>query len=459
MQDLKLLGIEVQRVTYTSGYFEELYKLCQQLISDGNAYAEDTPPAIQKKDRKKRLASKCRERPAADSLTILDEMRRGTDFGRKHCIRARIKFDSSNGAMRDPIVYRFPNMGADGAPQPHHRTGNAWHIYPTYDFACPLVDSIEGVTHALRTTEYTDRNDQYDWFLNALNLRKVHIWDFARINFIRTFLSKRKLAKVVDSGRVSGWDDPRMPTVRGILRRGLQVNTLREFMLKQGPSRNTVTMNWTILWAMNKKLIDPVAPRHTAVMTKDAVLVTVVGASDMPVQQVRAKHPKNPAVGTKTVVFADCVQIDQVDAITFTEGEEITLMGWGNAFVRRNEKTESGVVAEIQVELNLDGDVAKTDKKVHWLATKGCDLVSAELWEFDYLLTKDKLEKGDELDALLKENTSCMASAVLDSNCSCLREGDVIQLERKGYYRVDKEMGKGPGGTAVLFKIPTGGTK
>jgi glutamyl-tRNA synthetase len=137
-----------------------------------------------------------------------------------------------------------------------------WNIYPTYDFACPVVDSIEGVTHALRTTEYADRNAQYQLFLETLKLRPVQLWDFARINFIRTFLSKRKLTKAVDSGIVAGWDNPRMPTVRGILRRGLTVPALREFMLKQGPSRNAVTMDWTILWAINKKAIDPVAPRH-----------------------------------------------------------------------------------------------------------------------------------------------------------------------------------------------------
>lgn len=457
VDDLCVLGISPQRVTYTSDYFEELYELCKKLISSGKAYAEDTDPKIQNLDRRNRLPSKCRDRPTTESLAIFEEMKAGTDFGKKHCIRARITFDSSNGSLRDPIIYRFPSWEADETPQPHHRTGWAWQIYPTYDFACPLVDSIEGVTHALRTTEYADRNDQYYWFLEALNMRSVHLWDFARISFIRTFLSKRKLLKVVDSGKVSGWDDPRMPTVRGILRRGLTVDALRQFMLEQGPSRNVVFMDWTILWSMNKKIIDPIAPRHTAVISMNAVSVIIAGGPEAPRQESRPKHPKNPAIGTKLLTFAPKIIIDQEDAASFRDDEEITLMGWGNAYVRRIVKADDGIVTALECELHLDGNVSKTDKKVHWLAAQGTDLGQAELWEFDYLLLKDKLEKEDELEKYLNPVTSKMEYAMVDSNCAALAEGSIIQLERKGYFRVDRAVGHGPKGRLVLFKIPTGG--
>ena len=149
-------------------------------------------------------------------------------------------------------------------------------MYPTYDFACPIVDSHEGVTHALRTNEYRDRNPQYQWMIEALGIRPVQIWDFSRLNFIYTLLSKRKLHWFVDSGFVRGWDDPRFPTVRGIRRRGLTVEALRQFMLAQGPSQAIVSLEWDSLWTLNKKVIDPVAPRFWAIAKEDIAVPDVV---------------------------------------------------------------------------------------------------------------------------------------------------------------------------------------
>ena len=454
IHDLQLLNIKADRVTHTSDYFQQLYDTCEQMIKDGNAYADDTDPEIQSQDRKNRLASKRRDRPAEESLAVFRLMKAGLDGGKGNCIRAKIQYDSSNGAMRDPVIYRFPNWkGAE--PAPHHRTGWTWNIYPTYDFACPVVDSLEGVTHALRTTEYADRNAQYDWFLKALKIRHVNLWDFARINFIRTFLSKRKLTKVVDTGRVDGWDDPRMPTVRGILRRGLTPAALREFMLKQGPSRNLVLMDWTTIWALNKKILDPIVPRYVAVDKKDAVIAKITGGPAAPYDEDRPKHPKNPDVGTKRVRFSSELLLDQVDAASFAPDEEITLMTWGNAIVKDLNKNATPIT-EIGLQLHLEGDFKKTDKKVTWLATNPGKLVEAELWEFDYLITKDTLEKEDELDDFLASNTATMKEALCDPGVGTLKEGEFLQLERKGYYRVDKAVGQGPGGRAVLFQIPTG---
>ncbi|KAK4103989.1 hypothetical protein N658DRAFT_514005 [Parathielavia hyrcaniae] len=421
LHDLHLLGIKPDRVTYTSDYFQQLYEICERMIADGNAYADDTDPDVQKEDRLNRLPSKRRDRPPAESLAILQEMKDGTDFGRRHCIRARITFDSLNGAMRDPVVYRFPEFeqskdedGDKEVSQPiaHHRTGWAWHIYPTYDFACPVVDNIEG------------------------------FWDFARINFIRTFLSKRTLTKVIETGIVLGWDDPQMPTVRGILRRGLTAPALREFMLRQGPSRNAVTMDWTILWATNKKAIDFVAPRHTAVETEQLVVATIIrGGLAAPYTEEKPKHHKNAAVGTKSA-----------DAASFSPGEEITLMGWGNAIVR--DIAQSGTTAGSPV-------TGKTEKKVTWLAKeeegRRSSLIEAELWTFDYLLTKDTLGKDDTLDDFLATDTATMTEALCDANMATVEANTIIQLERKGYFRVDKAAGQGPRGKAVLFKISTGG--
>jgi glutamyl-tRNA synthetase len=347
------------------------------MIKEGHAYADDTPQEKMRDERMKGIASECREKCAEESLAIFEEMKEGTEKGQTFCIRAKMSVDNPNKAMRDPVIYRC------NVEDPHHRTGTTWKMYPTYDFACPIIDAHEGVTHALRTTEYADRNAQYQWFLDTMKLRQVHMWDFARMNFIRTFLSKRKLTKLVESGKVWGWDDPRMPTIRGVRRRGMTIAALRDFILKQGPSRNIVVMDWTNFWAANKKVIDPIAPRHTAVEEEHAVKATVINGPAEPYTEGKPKHAKNAAVGLKKVVYSKDLIFDQEDAKSFKVDEEITLMNWGNAFVRKIEG-DGTVVAHLELELHLDGDVKATEKKVTWLSTAQ-DLVKADLYDFDYL--------------------------------------------------------------------------
>ncbi|KAI0599244.1 glutamyl-tRNA synthetase [Biscogniauxia sp. FL1348] len=454
IEDLALMGIKPDVVTYTSDYFDHLYETCLKLIKEGHAYADDTDVDTMREERGKGIASKRRDRTVEENLAIFEEMKNGTEEGLKNCIRAKISVDNKNKAMRDPVIYRCnPN-------DPHHRTGTKYKMYPTYDLACPVVDSLEGVTHALRSTEYTDRNPQFQWFLDTLKLRQVYMWDFSRMNFIKTFLSKRKLAKLVDNGKVWGWDDPRMPTIRGIRRRGMTIPALRDFILKQGPSRNIVSMDWAAFWATNKKEIDPVAPRHTAILKKDTVKVTVKGEGvpSAPRSEDKPLHPKNPAVGTKKVAFSNELILDQEDAKSFKDGEEITLMQWGNAFVR-DIASGGDTIPSLTCELNLQGDVRSTDKKVTWLSPQGQELVDAELWDFDYLITKDKLEEDDELEKFLNPTTATMEEAWCDEGVSKLKKDDIIQLERKGYYRVDKAYGEGGEKKIVLFCIPTGKNK
>ncbi|KAI1842137.1 hypothetical protein JX266_011670 [Neoarthrinium moseri] len=454
IEDLALMGVKPDFVSYTSDYFDHLYDTCLGLIKSGHAYADDTDVETMRDERGKGVASKRRERTVEENLAIFEQMKQGAEDGLKNCIRAKISVDNPNKAMRDPVIYRCNVNDA------HHRTGRKWNIYPTYDLACPVVDSLEGVTHALRSTEYTDRNPQFQWFLDTLKLRQVHMWDFARMNFIRTFLSKRKLAKLVDTGRVWGWDDPRMPTIRGVRRRGMTIPALRDFILKQGPSRNVVVMDWTSFWAANKKEIDPVAPRHTAILAKDAVKVAIMGdeAPATPHTEDKPKHPKNPAIGTKKVAFSKELILDQADAALFKNDEEITLMQWGNGFVRAIASGEP--ITSITVELNLKGDVRSTEKKVTWLSTEGQKLVKAELWEFDYLITKDKLEEDDDLEKFLNPTTATMDEAWCDEGVKDLKKDDIIQLERRGYYRVDKGVDEGEDkGKIVLFAIPTGKAK
>ncbi|KMU85210.1 glutamyl-tRNA synthetase [Coccidioides immitis H538.4] len=446
--DLSLLGITPDKTSFSSDYFQEMYEYCVQIIKDGKAYADDTEKEQMQYERREGIASKNRDATVEQNLARFAEMKTGSPEGQRWCIRAKISVDDVNKALRDPVIYRC-NL------QPHHRTGSTWKIYPTYDFCVPILDSLEGVTHALRTTEYGDRNAQYAWMQEALGLRKVHIWDFSRLNFVRSVLSKRKLTQIVDQGTVWGWDDPRMPTIRGIRRRGMTVPALREFILKQGPSKNIVNQDWSKFWATNKKYIDPVAPRHTAIDKECMVEAKVQGAEGVTSAE-KPRHAKNPDVGMKKVVYSNTILLDQVDAKSFKEGEEITLMNWGNAFVRKiHVDSSSGKVTGLDLELHLAGDVKKTEKKVTWLS-KDQELVPVTTYDFDYLITKDKMEKDDEINAILNPKTETRTEVLADCNVASLVEGDIIQFERKGYFRVDRPYKDGQ--PAVLFNIPTGQT-
>lgn len=278
------------------------------------------------------------------------------------------------------------------------------------------------------------------------------------MNFIRTFLSKRKLTKLVDEGRVWGWDDPRFPTIRGIRRRGMTIDALREFILKQGPSRNIVNLDWTLFWATNKKYIDPVAPRHTAIDKEHAVIANVKGARAAPFTEEKPKHGKNSQLGTKKVAFSPTIIIEQSDAKSFKEDEEITLMSWGNAIVRKISHSMNplnhSIVTGLELELHLQGDFKATKQKVTWLSTHGQELIPVELVDFDYLINKDIIEKDDEVDECLNDHTEFLTEALADENVADLKENDIIQFERKGYFRVDRPLIHGK--PAVLFNIPTG---
>lgn len=343
--DMARLGLRYERITYTSDYFEQLADCAQRMIGAGYLYADDTPVERMREERMAGTPSARRERPVAETTAIFQEMLAGTEEGQRHCLRVKLDMSAANKALRDPVVYRC-NL------QPHWRTGERHKCYPTYDFACPFVDALEGVTHALRTSEYKDREAQFYQILELQQkvwqgLPNVFIWDYARLAFIYTVLSKRKLTWFVDNGIVDGWDDPRMPTVQGIMRRGLRIEALREFILGQGASKNMTYQEWDKIWTINKKLIDPVCPRHTAVETQNKVLVTLTNGPAELQSVTVPKHAKYAAAGNKIQQRSDRIWWDQADAAAVSEGEEVTLMGWGNAIVRAITKAADGTVEGI----------------------------------------------------------------------------------------------------------------
>lgn len=448
LQDLELLNIRGDKISHTSDYFDQIYELAIQIIKSGKAYADDTEQAQMREERGQGIASAHRDDSVEDNLRHFEEMKTGSPEGVRWCVRAKISVDSQNKALRDPVIYRCNLI-------PHHRTGDAWKIYPTYDFACPIVDSLEGVTHALRTNEYRERNAQYQWMIKALGIRGVDIWDFSRLNFIYTLLSKRKLHWFVDSGIVKGWDDPRFPTIRGIRRRGLTVDALSQFMLAQGPSQAIVSLEWDSIWAINKKVIDPVAPRFWAIVKEKSVSVTINGGPPAPEVKTLPLHKKNPDVGEKKTLYTSTILVEQEDAVSFEDQEEITLMDWGNAIVRSKTTGPSGDVTSLTMDLHLEGDFRKTKKKITWLAqpSKDYPLVDVTLLDYDYLITKKKLEETDDVKDFVTPVSEFREEAFADANVNTLTKGDIIQFERKGYFIFD---GTAEDGKLEFIRIPDG---
>ncbi|KAL4439440.1 hypothetical protein ABPG77_008769 [Micractinium sp. CCAP 211/92] len=455
--DIQRLGLRFEKISYTSDYFPQLKECGERMIKAGMLYADDTPVEQMREERMVGTESRCRGRSVEENLRLWGEMFAGSEEGLKNCMRVKLDMSAANKALRDPVAFRC-NLTH------HWRTGHTYKCYPTYDFACPFVDAYEGVTHALRTSEYKDREAQFYMILKLQQqvwpeLPHVHIWDYARLSFVYTVLSKRKLTWFVQNGIVDGWTDPRMPTVQGMLRRGLQLEALKEFILSQGASKNVTYQEWDKIWSINKRVIDPVCPRHTAVETDGRVPVTLSNGPATAEFVEMPRHAKHPPAGTKQQMRSSSIWIDQADAQAIAEGEEVTLMGWGNCIMRRVHKDGSGVVTGIDGELHLEGDFKKTKLKLTWLAQSD-DCPAMELQHFGYLVTKRKLEEEDSFEDHVNRHSKTVTLAVGDANMRSLKQGEVIQLERKGYFIVDVPFSpEQPQQPMVLFNIPDGRAK
>ncbi|QDZ20551.1 glutamate--tRNA ligase [Chloropicon primus] len=455
LQDLKSLGIEADQTSYTSDHFPQLLDLAEKMIKKGFLYADDTPVEKMREERMEGINSVRRDRSVEENLKIFKEMQDGTEEGQKHCIRVKLDMQNLNKALRDPVCFRC-NL------TPHHRTGTTYKVYPTYDFACPFVDSFEGVTHALRTNEYKDREDQFQWILKLQRevlpkLPKVNIWEFSRLNMVNTVMSKRKLQWFVDTGKVSSWTDPRFPTVQGLLRRGLTVPALRDFILQQGASKNTTNQSWDKIWTLNKKLVDPVCARHTAVISEKMVPVELVNGPAEPQVETVLRHKKNPATGKKSMTKLNRILIDYADAKVLSKGEEVTFMSWGNCFIEDIKVNGAGEITGLVGKLNPGGDFKTTKLKLTWLADIQ-DNVNVRLVYYDHLITKKKIEEGDNFEDLVNTKSKVETMAIADGNCRNLQKSEIIQFERKGYFIVDEPYMK-ESKPIVLNYIPDGRTK
>lgn len=449
-RDMNSLQLDFDSFSYTSDHFELMLRFAEKLIRDGLAYCDKTPSEEMQKRRFDGTASDFREIAVDESLRLWEEMKRGSEEGQLTCLRAKISVDDPNKCMRDPVIYRV------NVKDEHHRTGTKYKVYPTYDFACPIVDSVEGITHALRTTEFLDRNNQYWWFCDKLGLRKPELYDFSRLRLQYSIMSKRHLQWFVEEGLVEGWFDPRFPTVQGLMRRGLRPDALRKFILDQGPSRRNNYQEWSKIWAVNKQFIEPIAKRFHAVHADDAVTVQIVNFApkysfyalrDVPL------HAKNADLGTKQVLYRPEVLIDSSDFKQMEEhglkvGDKLTLMTWGNMQIEAIDYAAQTLALRHMPD---DTDYSGT-LKITWVG-KSRTVKRVRTCYFGHLITKDILGPDDDFKDFVNKNSLKTFDAYVQGNIlQYIKPKETLQLERWGFYYFDRL----ENGIPILHYVPEG---
>uniref|UniRef100_A0AC35UFV8 Glutamate--tRNA ligase n=1 Tax=Rhabditophanes sp. KR3021 TaxID=114890 RepID=A0AC35UFV8_9BILA len=448
-EDLKTLNIVPDRWTHSSDHFDLLSELCEKCLREGKAFVDDTDSETMRNEREARQESANRNNSVAKNLALWEEMKKGSDVGVKNCVRIKIDMKSNNGALRDPTIYRCK-------PETHIKTGDKYKVYPTYDFTCPVVDSLEGVTHALRTTEYEARDDQYYFICEALGIRKPYIWSYARLNMTHTLMSKRKLTCIVDEGIVCGWNDPRLPTVRGVMRRGLTVEALKTFIIAQGGSRSVVTMDWTKIWAFNERVIDPVSPRYTGLTKDGLVVVSVTNCSNETNKDVDL-HPKNPDLGKKVVVASKQIYVEQEDAKLMKEGDIVTFMHWGNMNITKIVK-KGDTVQCMECSFDVDNTDFKNTLKVTWLAMSSNEkTVTLSCSFYDYIISKDILSKEDDWKQFINKDSHHVVEMMGEHSFQNMKKGDIVQIQRKNFFICDEDYNRNDN-SVKLIAIPGRGS-
>ena len=450
-EDVQWLGFSwADRKFYASDYFPRLYEYAVELIKRGKAFVCDLS-AEEIRDYRGTLTepgkeSPYRNRSVAENLDLFQRMKEGEFPDGSHVLRAKIDMTAPNITMRDPVLYRI-------AHTTHHRTGNAWCIYPMYDFAHPLSDAIEGITHSVCTLEFEEHRPLYDWVLDSLdfnvNTRPRQI-EFARLNLSNTVMSKRKLRQLVEGGYVSGWDDPRMPTISGLRRRGYTASALRDFCDRIGVAKSNSVVDVAMLEHCIREDLNVKAPRLMAVLEPLKVVIT-----NYPAEQTEyllaENHPNRD--DRRYVPFSREIYIEQEDFaenppkkfFRLKPGGEVRLK---HAYIIRCDevvKDDAGNIMELHCSYDAESKQggATAGRKVkgtlHWVAA--ATAVSAEVRLYDYLLKTD--ENGnvpeDFLSVLNPASLRIISQAQLEPSARWVGKGTHFQFLRKGYFCVDQD--------------------
>ncbi len=452
IRDVKWLGFDWEdRLYYASDYYERLYQYAIALIRKGKAYVCDLD-ADQIREYRGTLTEPGRESPfrnrsVEENLDLFERMRAGEFADGTRVLRAKIDMSSPNVTMRDPIMYRIKKEN-------HYRTGDKWCIYPMYDFAHCLSDFIEGITHSICTLEFENNRPLYDWFLNELveDARPRQI-EFARLNLSYTVMSKRKLLELVETGVVSGWDDPQMPTLSGMRRRGFTPEAIRKFCEKIGVSKNDSLIDMALLENCVRDDLNDRALRVMAVLRPLRVVI-----DNYPEGQVEEfdcpYHPKNAEMGSRKVPFSRELFIEQEDFMEnppkkffrLAPGREVRLRyGYFIRCTGLVKDPGTGQIAEVRCTYDLETrsgfapDGRKVDATIHWVPASHA--VPAEVRLYDRLFrVPDALSEEGEFTAYLNpKSRETLKSCMLEPSLASASQGDRFQFERLGYFCLDSK--------------------
>jgi glutaminyl-tRNA synthetase len=448
--DIRWLGFEwAGHELYASDYFEQLYDFAVQLIRAGKAYVDDLS-ADETREYRGTLTAPGRESPyrnrsVAENLDLFQRMRAGEFPEGARTLRARIDMASGNINLRDPVMYRI--LHAE-----HHRTGKAWCIYPMYDFAHGQSDSLEGITHSLCSLEYEDHRPLYDWFLEALGIYHPRQIEFARLNLSYTVMSKRKLRRLVQEGHVRGWDDPRMPTLSGLRRRGYTPEAIREFVKRVGVSKSNSMAEIGLLEACLREDLNRRAPRVMGVLRPLKVVIENYPegqAEELPA----VNNPEDPAAGTRAVPFSRVLYIEQDDFreepppkyFRLAPGREVRLRyAYFLKCVGVVKDPATGQVSELRCTYDpatKGGDAPdgrKVKATIHWLSA--AQAVPAEVRLYDRLFVDaDPEAKDDLIGNLNPASLEVVSGAQVEPSLAEARAGALYQFERNGYFCVDPD--------------------
>lgn len=446
--DVKWLGYDWDDLCFASDYFQQMYDLAIQLIKNGSAFVCDLSAEDIHNNRGSLTTpgqdSPFRNRTIEENLMLFEQMKNGDFEDGSHTLRAKIDMAHSNMNMRDPVIYRI--LHAE-----HHRTGKDWCIYPMYDWAHGLEDSIENITHSLCTLEFQDHRPIYDWFLNQLNVYHPQQIEFARLNLSYTVMSKRKLKKLVDEDLVSGWDDPRMPTISGFRRRGYTPESIRNFMSEVGIAKRDNVMEIAKLESTLRNDLNIKCERRMAVLNPLKVVITNYPEGES--ESLSAvNNPENESDGKREIPFSREIFIEKDDFMEdppkkffrLSLGREVRLRYAYFITCEEVIKDDKGNIVELHCKYDpkTKGGNAPDGRKVkatlHWVSA--AHSIDAEVRKYDRLFQIPDPDKEDNfMDSINPKSLEILSECKLEPSLEKLEVGETIQFERLGYFCKDQD--------------------